>query len=30
MAGIKDVFTCELVGYTMDERMKQTLTATAL
>lgn len=21
MAGVKDVFTCELVGYAMDERM---------
>jgi transposase-like protein len=30
LAGIKDVFTCELVGYVMDERMTQTLTATAL
>ena len=30
LAGIKDVFTCELVGYAMDERMTQTLTATAL
>ena len=28
LAGIKDVFTCELVGYAMDWRM--TLTATAL
>ncbi|QPI48374.1 IS3 family transposase [Massilia antarctica] len=30
LAGIKDVFTCELVGYAMGERMTQTLTATAL
>ncbi len=30
LACIKDVFTCELVGYVMDERMTQTLTATAL
>ena len=27
LAGIKDVFTCERVGYAMDERMTQTLTA---
>jgi len=30
LAGIKDVFTCELVGYAMDARMTQTLTAQAL
>ena len=30
LAGIKEVFTCELVGYAMDERMTQTPTATAL
>lgn len=30
LAGIKDVFTCELVGYAMGERMTQGLTATAL
>jgi putative transposase len=30
LAGIKDVFTCELVGYAMGERMTQSLTATAL
>jgi putative transposase len=30
LAGIKDIFTCELVGYAMDVRMTQTLTATAL
>ena len=28
LAGIKDVFTWELVGYAMDERMTQTPTAT--
>lgn len=30
VAGIKDVFTCELVGYAMGERMTQQLTAQAL
>ena len=30
LAGIKDVFTCELVGYAMGERMTQALTAQAL
>lgn len=30
VAGIKDVFTCELVGYAMGERMTQDLTAQAL
>ncbi|PQV47673.1 helix-turn-helix protein [Paraburkholderia sp. BL21I4N1] len=30
VAGIKDVFTCELVGYAMSERMTQGLTAQAL
>lgn len=30
VAGVKDVFTCELVGYAMDERMTQGLTAQAL
>ena len=30
VAGIKDVFTCELVGYAMGERMTQGLTAQAL
>jgi hypothetical protein len=30
LAGIKDMFTYELVGYAMGECMKQTLTATAL
>ncbi len=30
LAGIKDVFTCELVGYAMGERMTQSLTAQAL
>lgn len=30
LAGIKDVFTCELVGYAMDERVTKTLTATVL
>jgi putative transposase len=30
LAGIKDVFTCELVGYAMGERMTQQLTAQAL
>jgi putative transposase len=30
LAGTKDVFTCELVGYAMGARMTQTLTAQAL
>lgn len=30
LAGIKDVFTCEIVGYAMDARMTQDLTAQAL
>lgn len=30
LAGVKDVFTCEIVGYAMDERMTQALTARAL
>ena len=30
LAGVKDVFTCELVGYAMGERMTQELTAQAL
>ena len=30
LAGVKDVFTCEIVGYAMDERMTQELTARAL
>jgi transposase InsO family protein len=30
LAGVKDVFTCELVGYAMDERMTQELTGQAL
>jgi putative transposase len=30
LAGIKDVFTCELVGYAMDQRMTQELTGRAL
>lgn len=30
LAGIKDVFTCEIVGYAMGERMTQALTARAL
>lgn len=30
VAGVKDVFTCELVGYAMAERMTQELTAKAL
>jgi putative transposase len=30
LAGVKDVFTCEIVGYAMDERMTQELTAKAL
>lgn len=30
LAGIKDVFTCEIVGYAMGERMTQELTALAL
>jgi putative transposase len=30
LAGVKDVFTCELVGYAMGERMTQALTAQAL
>lgn len=29
-AGIKDVFTCEMVGYAMGARMTQELTAKAL
>jgi putative transposase len=30
LAGIKDLFTCELVGYAMAERMTQELTGRAL
>ena len=30
LAGVKDVFTCEIVGYAMGDRMTQTLTARAL
>jgi putative transposase len=30
LAGIKDVFTCEIVGYSMAERMTQELTSRAL
>lgn len=30
LAGVKDVFTCEIVGYAMDERMTQGLTSKAL
>lgn len=30
LAGVKDVFTCELVGYAMGPRMTQELTAQAL
>ena len=30
LAGIKDVFTCEVVGYAMDRRMTQELTGRAL
>jgi putative transposase len=30
LAGIKDVFSCEIVGYAMGERMTQELTARAL
>jgi len=30
LAGVKDVFTCEIVGYAMGERMTQALTAQAL
>jgi len=30
LAGVKDVFTCEIVGYSMDERMTQELTGLAL
>lgn len=30
LAGIKDLFTCEIVGYAMDEHMTQELTAAAL
>jgi len=30
LAGVKDVFTCEIAGYAMGERMTQTLTAKAL
>jgi len=30
LAGVKDVFTCEIVGYAMDERMTQGLTSRAL
>ena len=30
LAGIKDVFTCEIVGYAMGDRMTQALTAQAL
>ena len=29
LAGVKDVFTCEIVGYAMDGRMTQALTARA-
>ena len=30
LAGVKDVFTCEIVGYAMSERMTQQLTGPAL
>jgi putative transposase len=30
LAGIKDLFTCEIVGYALDERMTQQLTGQAL
>jgi len=30
LAGVKDVYTCEIVGYAMGERMTQALTAQAL
>jgi putative transposase len=30
LAGVKDVFTCEIVGYAMGERMTQALTGQAL
>ena len=30
LAGVKDVFTCEFVGYAMGERMTQALTLQAL
>jgi transposase InsO family protein len=30
LAGVKDIFTCEIVGYAMGERMTQGLTARAL
>jgi putative transposase len=30
LAGVKDVFTCEIVGYAMDKRMTQKLTGKAL
>jgi len=30
LAGVKDVFTCELVGYAMGERMTRELTSRAL
>jgi len=30
LAGVKDVFTCEIVGYAMSERMTQDLTSQAL
>lgn len=30
LAGLKDVFTCEIIGYAMGERMTQDLTAQAL
>lgn len=30
LAGVKDVFTCEIVGYAMSERMSQDLTSRAL
>ena len=30
LAGVKDVFTCEIVGYAMSERMSQDLTGRAL
>jgi putative transposase len=29
ITGVKDVFTCEIVGYAMDKRMTQALTAKA-
>jgi putative transposase len=30
LAGVKDIFTCEIVGYAMDKRMTQKLTGQAL